>query len=245
MDPIPPRDGPHRSTWLCARQRPVWKVCPMTSTPVEQLAKVLDATEQLIAAVRAEQWAAPTPCTEWNVRDLVNHLVAGNRMFAGILHGDAATPADIPRLQAVDVLGDEPVAAYRDAADAVLTAFSQPGVLEKVFTVPVGTVPGIVALHLRITEVLVHGWDLARDPPSRPVPRRHRRAGAGVHPRQARRRPLHPTSVRTTTASARRRSGDRPARRLSRPSRHRRSRAAAEQQQQQQQQQTKTSCSGR
>jgi uncharacterized protein (TIGR03086 family) len=134
----------------------------MTSTPVEQLAKVLDATEQLIAAVRAEQWAAPTPCTEWNVRDLVNHLVAGNRMFAGILRGDAATPADIPRLQAVDVLGDEPVAAYRDAADAVLAAFSQPGVLEKVFTVPVGTVPGIVALHLGITEVLVHGWDLAR-----------------------------------------------------------------------------------
>lgn len=38
----------------------------------------------------------------------------------------------------------------------------QPGVLERVFTVPFGTVPGMVALHLRITEVLVHGWDLSR-----------------------------------------------------------------------------------
>ncbi len=28
-------------------------------------------------------------------------------------------------------------------------------------TVPIGAVPGVVALHLRITESLVHGWDLA------------------------------------------------------------------------------------
>nr|MDQ2754242.1 TIGR03086 family metal-binding protein [Actinomycetota bacterium] len=37
----------------------------------------------------------------------------------------------------------------------------QPGVFEKVVTVPVGSVPGIAALHLRIVEMLVHGWDLA------------------------------------------------------------------------------------
>jgi uncharacterized protein (TIGR03086 family) len=33
--------------------------------------------------------------------------------------------------------------------------------MEETFTVPFGTVPGSVALHLRITELLVHGWDLA------------------------------------------------------------------------------------
>lgn len=41
-------------------------------------------------------------------------------------------------------------------------AFGQPGALERVITVPAGTVPGSVALHLRLTELLVHGWDLAR-----------------------------------------------------------------------------------
>lgn len=40
-------------------------------------------------------------------------------------------------------------------------AFCQPGVLQRVFPSPVGKVPGIVLVHLRITELLVHGWDLA------------------------------------------------------------------------------------
>jgi uncharacterized protein (TIGR03086 family) len=44
----------------------------------------------------------------------------------------------------------------------LVEAFRQPGVLERVVSVPFGSVPGAVALHLRITEVLVHGWDLAR-----------------------------------------------------------------------------------
>jgi hypothetical protein len=54
------------------------------------------------------------------------------------------------------------LSAYHDSAGLLLTAFRSPGVLERVFTVPFGSVPGIVALHLRITEVLVHGWDVAR-----------------------------------------------------------------------------------
>jgi uncharacterized protein (TIGR03086 family) len=44
----------------------------------------------------------------------------------------------------------------------VLTAFRRPGVLDEQFVVPFGPVPGIVAAHLRIVEMLVHGWDLAR-----------------------------------------------------------------------------------
>jgi uncharacterized protein (TIGR03086 family) len=54
------------------------------------------------------------------------------------------------------------VGAYRDSTSSLLDAFGRPGVLGRVFTVPFGPVPGIVALHLRVTEVLVHGWDLAR-----------------------------------------------------------------------------------
>jgi len=135
----------------------------MTTAPVDELAQALRGTEQLVAAVRDEQWTRPTPCTDWKVRDLVNHLVGGNRLFAGILCGGQPPPlTDLPRLQGIDHLGDDPVAAYREAADALLAAFRQPGVLEQVFSVPVGPVPGIVALRLRIVEALVHGWDLAR-----------------------------------------------------------------------------------
>ena len=37
--------------------------------------------------VRADQWAWPTPCTEWNVRQLVNHMTRGNLNFVGLLNG--------------------------------------------------------------------------------------------------------------------------------------------------------------
>lgn len=96
------------------------------------------------------------PCPGWTVRDLVSHIVTGNRMFAGILRGDPpAAPAGSPA-------GEDLVTAYRDAASGLLAAFSEPGALEREVSVPFGTVPGIAALHLPITELLVHGWDLAR-----------------------------------------------------------------------------------
>jgi uncharacterized protein (TIGR03086 family) len=128
----------------------------MPATPIGQLSVALDATGQLIAAVGDAQWAGPTPCTDWAVCDLVRHLVAGNFLFATAVDGkqrpviDEAAPADadLPR-------------AYRDSGAALIEAFSQPGALERLVTVPLGQVPGVVALHLRVTEILVHGWDVA------------------------------------------------------------------------------------
>jgi uncharacterized protein (TIGR03086 family) len=124
--------------------------------PADQLAPALDATGRLVAAVRDDQWAEPTGCVGWSVRDLLNHLVGGNLLFAAVLTGQ-----DPPDLGA-DHLGADPADAYRRSGEAVRAAFAQPGALEKVVTVPAGTVPGAVALHLRLTEHLVHGWDLAR-----------------------------------------------------------------------------------
>jgi uncharacterized protein (TIGR03086 family) len=131
------------------------------SAPQDQLDLVLGVFGGLLEAVGGEQWAAPTPCTGWTVRDLVNHVVAGNRRFASLLRGGSPAAVD-PDAPVPDLLGDEPLAAHREAAEAVVAAFRQPGVLEEMVTVPVGTVPGIVALNVRIIDVLVHGWDLAR-----------------------------------------------------------------------------------
>ncbi len=132
----------------------------MASSPVDELARVHDDAERLVAGVREDQWDAPTPCTEWTVRDLVGHLVGGDRVFAAVLRGDAASPMEAAR--PADPLGDDPVAAYRAAADEMLAEFRRPGVLERVVTLPIGPAPGVVAAQLRIVETLVHGWDLAR-----------------------------------------------------------------------------------
>lgn len=126
------------------------------------LATALEDAGELVAAVAPGQWALPTPCTEWTVRDLVNHLVGGNQLFARVLGGEQLPPEELRRFVGQDHLGDDPVAAFRATADQLLDAFEAPEVLTQTHTVPAGTMPGPAVLHLRIVETLVHGWDLAR-----------------------------------------------------------------------------------
>jgi uncharacterized protein (TIGR03086 family) len=128
----------------------------MPAGPVNQLSLAVDATGQVIAAVDATQWAGSTPCTEWTVSDVVRHLVAGNFGFAKAVDGNPRPGFDVAALADADLL-----AAFRDSGAALVEAFGQPGALERIVAVPVGQVPGAVALHLRITEILVHGWDVA------------------------------------------------------------------------------------
>jgi uncharacterized protein (TIGR03086 family) len=127
---------------------------------VEQLESVHATMQPLVAAVGSDQWSAPTPCADWDVRALLTHVVGGNRVFAAALRG---TPLEQAR-QALtgDLLGADPAAAYADAAAEVAAEFRAQGALDRPVTIPFGTVPAAVALHLRIAEVLVHGWDLAR-----------------------------------------------------------------------------------
>jgi uncharacterized protein (TIGR03086 family) len=118
----------------------------------EQLAEAADATGRVIAAITDEQWTLPTPCTEWNVRQLVEHIVTGNAGFVAALGNQR------PELSA----GADLSLVYRQSARSLIEASRAPDVLQQMVTVPFGTVPGAVALHLRTTELLVHGWDLAR-----------------------------------------------------------------------------------
>ena len=127
----------------------------MTS-PIGRLAAAVPVTGNLVDAVGPDQWALPTPCPDWTVHDLVNHLVFGHRRFAAALAGGN------PPAPGEDLLGNDPGAAYRASAEAMLAAFRADGALERPVTVPAGTLPGAVACELRVVEALVHGWDLAR-----------------------------------------------------------------------------------
>jgi uncharacterized protein (TIGR03086 family) len=131
--------------------------------PLAGLAAALDGTRQLVHAVTDDQWQLPTPCPDWTVRQLVNHLVGGDRLCTRVLHGEPLPPLDqLGRRGHVDQLGDDPAAAYDTAAAELLQALAAPGVLERAHTLPVGTLPGPAVVHLRTVETLVHGWDLAR-----------------------------------------------------------------------------------
>jgi len=142
----------------------------VTADLVAPLATALEGTGELGAAVTEDQWALPTPCSDWTVRRLVNHVVGGQRLFTRVLGGEQLPPrGQLGRRAGEDQLGDDPVAAYSTSAADLLAALRAPGALEGTYTVPAATLPGPAIVHLRTVETLVHGWDLARAT-GRPAP---------------------------------------------------------------------------
>jgi uncharacterized protein (TIGR03086 family) len=118
----------------------------------------------LVAAVGAGQWGARTPCPEWDVRDLVDHVVRGNLAAVQMLDGVALTELaalDLARPD-FDVLGSDPRAAWQRSDTAAVEAFARPGALGAVVHHPSGDLPGRRFAVMRFTDNLLHGWDLAR-----------------------------------------------------------------------------------
>ncbi|CPZ78155.1 uncharacterized Actinobacterial protein [Mycobacteroides abscessus] len=68
---------------------------PMSGASAEDFARASDAIEALLAAVRPDQWDAATPCEEWNLRQLADHLVEGTTHWPGASAGSAAAPPPI------------------------------------------------------------------------------------------------------------------------------------------------------
>jgi uncharacterized protein (TIGR03086 family) len=121
------------------------------------------AVQALVDGVAPDQWTAPTPCADWNVRQLLHHLTNGNVIFAMIATGERPAGPITPEERAVDYLGDDPAAGFRAVGKRMHDAFLTPGFLDGRFETPfMGEQPGTTIVHMRINEMLIHGWDLAR-----------------------------------------------------------------------------------
>jgi uncharacterized protein (TIGR03086 family) len=114
--------------------------------------------EARLRAVGDAHWDLPTPCAEWTVRRLVNHVARGNLNYAALARG--ATGEDFLRMRDADALGDDPLGAYRRSLAECAAAFD--GALDRVLDYPLGAVTGAQALAVRATDTVVHTWDLAR-----------------------------------------------------------------------------------
>lgn len=110
-----------------------------------------DAFAALLANVRADQLGGPTPCSEWTINDLIEHVVGGNEQVGRW----AASPIEPPARP------DGLVAAHQAAAAVAHEIFAAPGGMSATFKLPLGEVPGQVFIGLRTTDVLTHAWDLA------------------------------------------------------------------------------------
>lgn len=111
-----------------------------------------------VSGVGRDQWSAATPCTEWNVHDLVNHVVGEERWTVPLVHG--ATIEEVGDRFDGDLLGEDPLeSGHRAAVEA---------------TAAVDEVPPDSRVHLSYgdeelgeylrqlaADHLVHGWDLA------------------------------------------------------------------------------------
>lgn len=116
--------------------------------------------DRRVRAVRADQWRDPTPCTEWDVRALVDHLVV-EQLWAPLLL-DGATIADVGDRFDGDQLGDDPVAAWESAAAAAREAFAAPGALRRSVELSYGHRPADGYCQEMTMDLTVHAWDLAR-----------------------------------------------------------------------------------
>lgn len=112
----------------------------------------------------------PTPCTEWDVRVLLVHLVSWNRLFAAGLLGIEA-PDDIVGAALAttpgsedpvpDVVGPAPGHAYRTSAHELLAVLSLDPSLAGTCRLPIGELPAGTVATMALADNLVHGWDLA------------------------------------------------------------------------------------
>ncbi|MEU4250492.1 TIGR03086 family metal-binding protein [Amycolatopsis sp. NPDC026612] len=116
--------------------------------------------EHHLRAVAPDGWGAPTPCTEWDIRALVNHMTRGNLNYVGLLSG--ATREQFLAQRNADALGDDPVAAFTGSVRACADAFAAAGALDRVVDYPLGKLTGRQALAVRTADSTVHTWDLAR-----------------------------------------------------------------------------------
>ncbi|MBO2446161.1 TIGR03086 family protein [Actinomadura barringtoniae] len=135
----------------------------MTDTDIRALnARAVRISVEIVSHLTDGDLGKPTPCSEWTVADLLAHMTVQHHGFAAAARGGGADPAVWePRPLAAD-----PAKAYAEAAEDVLAAYAEPGVLERSFDLHEfgegAAFPGAQAISFHFLDYVVHGWDIAR-----------------------------------------------------------------------------------
>ena len=142
--------------------------------PREHLQRVSDLLSGLVEGTDAGRLDDPTPCEDFQVRDLIGHFTMGRFLFAADFAGDTARRDELlggmPE-RFGDVLGDDHLATYRDASATLDAAVDGIENVEATADFFLGQMPISAALETISGDNLVHCWDLARstgqdfDPP--------------------------------------------------------------------------------
>jgi uncharacterized protein (TIGR03086 family) len=128
--------------------------------PADSYSRALDATSRFVAGIGNIDWAAPMPCSEWTVRELLNHVLYGTVWIEDIFAGK--TVEDVGAKYDGDLIGDDALASYDAAVDSAKAAIAKPGAMNQVCHLRRGDVIGSDYLTSMFTDSFIHGWDLAK-----------------------------------------------------------------------------------
>lgn len=112
---------------------------------------------KLVENITDGQWTDSTPCSDWDVKALVDHVTVGNKYFGAAARGEKASFE-----QLVAELPSDRKAAFAESAKLVGESFNSEGVNDRMVELPFGTMPAQVAIGIHFVDVVVHAWDLSR-----------------------------------------------------------------------------------
>jgi uncharacterized protein (TIGR03086 family) len=138
---------------------------PSTADLLDVFLRAQRAFGDRVHAVREDQWEASTPAEEWNVADLVRHMVAEHRFAAPLIHGhdlDSAgkIAAGSRSLPTEGGIGANAAEEWDEAATESANAFSEDGALERSVALSRGATPATDYIREMTFDLIVHGWDL-------------------------------------------------------------------------------------
>jgi uncharacterized protein (TIGR03086 family) len=124
--------------------------------PYERIEKATAVCGEAVKNVTPAQFTDPTPCSEFDVKDLLRHIIGGLSMLQTAASGGKA------EMPPEDLVGDEPGAQYAEARTKLLATLAEPGVFDKTWAMPFGELPGQMMAAIAFMEHLTHAWDVKK-----------------------------------------------------------------------------------
>ncbi|MEQ8840503.1 MAG: TIGR03086 family metal-binding protein [Acidimicrobiales bacterium] len=121
----------------------------------EQLAVIIPKLREVGSAIDPSQLDAPTPCNDFDVAGVLDHMTALASTFAPMFRGEDATTGNAPGEMTTEL------SRFDSAMAALLDAVQSPGALDRTIQTPSGEMTGADFARLVAFDGLVHGWDLA------------------------------------------------------------------------------------
>lgn len=129
----------------------------MSLEQLETLTSFHRGAHRLVEQISDDQWELPTPCSEWNVAQLVNHITGSINVLASAAARETPALADPND----DHSGDDPMGALKKATEKSQRAWNSPGALEGTVSVPF-EMPASLCLAITVIDTGTHLWDLAQ-----------------------------------------------------------------------------------